>query len=367
MKAKAKNILLVSTEFPPQPGGIGNHALNLAKSLQDSGYAISVITDHRSFNIKTALDFDAKLNFFVHRVKRKRFRGFMYIKRLLLLFQYIKSADVVIASGKFSLWIVAFSSLWYRKKFLAVVHGSEVNISHKFFNKLTAKSLKRFEKLIAVSNFTKKLVCKINSNVVVIPNGFDPDKWKHIKTEKEGLKGSPKLITVGNVTERKGQLNVIKQLPALLKVYPDLHYYCIGLPTQKEEFMAVAKSLKVANHVHFLGNVSNAKLKYCLLASDVFVMLSSETKTGDVEGFGIAILEANSLGIPSIGAKNCGIEDAVNVDKSGVLITVNQTQEFIDAINKIQSNYASYSADAKEWAAMHNWQIIIKKYIKEIN
>ena len=33
---KKKNILIFSSEFPPGPGGIGNHAFNLAKGLSKS-------------------------------------------------------------------------------------------------------------------------------------------------------------------------------------------------------------------------------------------------------------------------------------------------------------------------------------------
>ena len=29
----------------------------------------------------------------------------------------------IIASGKFSLWIVAFSSLFFKKQFIAIIHG----------------------------------------------------------------------------------------------------------------------------------------------------------------------------------------------------------------------------------------------------
>ena len=37
------------------------------------------------------------------------------------------------------------------------------------------------------------------------------------------------------------------------------------------------------------------------MKSDIFIMMSEMTESGDVEGFGIAIIEANSLGLPSIG------------------------------------------------------------------
>lgn len=367
MKDKSKNILLVTSEFPPQPGGIGNHALNLAKYLSKSGYRLSVITDTRSKANQIEIDFDASLDFAVHRVKLQQFRIRMYFERIWLLFKFIKNANIIIASGKFSLWIVAFASIWYKRKYLAVIHGSEVNFPGKLIKVVTNFSLNRFSKIIAVSRFTQGLI-KVNcENVVVIPNGFDVNQWNVKTTKKEDLIGTPKLITVGNVTKRKGQQNVIKQLPELLKIYPEMHYYCVGLPTEKDAFLEEAKALKVNKHVHFLGSVSSAKLKSLLLSSDIFVMLSSKTNSGDVEGFGIALLEANYLGIPCIGATNCGIEDAIKNEVSGRLIAVNDTTAFASAIKNILENYSCYSKNAREWAMSHTWEIIIKQYIQQIN
>ena len=48
---------------------------------------------------------------------------------------------------------------------------------------------------------------------------------------------APQLITVGNLTQRKGQHNMINALPELLKKYPDLHYHCVGIPTEIEQYV----------------------------------------------------------------------------------------------------------------------------------
>jgi phosphatidylinositol alpha-1,6-mannosyltransferase len=92
-------------------------------------------------------------------------------------------------------------------------------------------------------------------------------------------------------------------------------------------------------------------------------MLSTETVTGDVEGFGIAILEANAMGIPAIGAKGCGIEDAINPGKSGLLIAVDDTVAFIDGITEILQHRTAFKKEASEWAKRHDWSHVIKHYI----
>lgn len=366
MKTNQKHILIVTSEFPPLPGGIGNHAYNLALQLQHRGFNVSVITDQRSKIEDEPFDSNLKLNVF--RISITTPRWFMYIKRLHLLLQHIKHVDIVIASGKFSLWMVALSSLFYKRQFIAVIHGSEVNFSNRLLRVSINVALRQFTKVIAVSNYTKELITHLNLNkVVVIPNGFSVSDWDHNEANVADLKGSPKLITVGNVTERKGQLNVIKQLPKLIKIYPNLHYHCVGLETQKKEFLAVAKTLKVEKHITFYGRVKHEQLKAYLQVSDVFVMLSGVTKTGDVEGFGIALLEANYLGLPAIGTVNCGIEDAISNNKSGLLIDYNDGEAFLEALAEILSRKLEFSKAAKLWALQHRWTIIIEKYLEVIN
>ncbi len=368
MRTKDKHILIVTSEFPPQPGGIGSHAYNLTKNLCLNGFEVDVITDYRSFSGEEERHFDNNLNFKIHRITRTKLRLVMYLKRIIFLFKLIRNSGVVIASGKYSLWIVAFSSLFYKRKFIAVIHGTEVNFNHKLLKISIDRSLKRFSKIIAVSNYTKSLIAPvIQKKVVVIPNGIDVSKWDALNNGKLELKGYPKIITVGNITERKGQLNVIKHVPELIKVYSQLHYHCVGIPTKKVKFLKAATGLKVDSYITFHGRVSDEKLQQLVQSCDVFVMLSSPTTSGDVEGYGIAIIEANYLGLPSIGARDCGIEDAISNNKSGILIPYNDSSAFLNALNEVLSEYENYRFEAKQWALQHTWDLIIKHYIKALN
>ncbi len=364
MSTKQKHIVIVSSEFPPQPGGIGNHAFNLASYLSKEHYRVSVIADQRSINGDEERDFDAKQMFNVFRIKRYNMRFIMYVKRILLTHKTIKKADYVIATGKFSLWNIAALSYVHKIKTLAVIHGTEVNFKSVLLRRSIDFALKKIQHIVAVSSYTKALISHLDLDTTVIPNGIDTNEWNAEGIAKAELKGTPILTTVGRVSSRKGQLNVIKQLPDLVKVFPEIHYHCVGIPTEADDFINIAKQLNVEHHITFHGSVAQNELKAMLLGTDIFVMLSSESKTGDVEGFGIAILEANVLGIPSIGSKGCGIEDAIEDQKSGILIDLNNSEAFINAIKVINNNRIAFQTEAKQWAKQHDWSTIIKQYIK---
>ncbi|PYE82124.1 phosphatidylinositol alpha-1,6-mannosyltransferase [Winogradskyella epiphytica] len=356
-----KNILIVTSEFPPQPGGIGNHAYNLALYLAENDYAVTVIADQRDVDATEERRFDGSLPFRVKRISMRSLRFLMYIQRIITTFKEFRNTDVVIATGKFSLWNVAFGSLCFKRKTMAVIHGTEVNFKSAWLKRSIDLSLQRFDQIVAVSHYTKSLVSHLNKDVQVIPNGISISDWK-LPQSRTKLKGSPVLTTVGRVSSRKGQLNVIQQLPELLKHFPELHYHCVGIPTEADDFMVIAQSLGVEDYITFHGSVSEERLKQVLQATDIFVMLSSESRSGDVEGFGIAILEANAMGVPAIGSKGCGIEDAVLDGASGFLISNESDIEFKNAINRIMASPINFKQEALKWANQHSWSTIIKRY-----
>ena len=359
-------IFIVTSEFPPFPGGIGSHAYNLALELSKREYEVTVMADYRSNEIQKEVDFDQKLPFKMIRISRYKNLNKTYLQRIKKFKKFIntESPNIVIASGKFPLWLVGLTSLKGFDK-IAVIHGSEVNLNSKISKKLINISLKRFNKVVAVSNYTKSLVEYLRlKKIKVIPNGFNNENFSIIGNSNIKLNGNPSLITIGNVSERKGQHNVIEKLPDLIKKFPKIHYHMVGIPSEQKKIEELALKIGVEKSITFHGMVKQKVLNKILNKSDIFVMLSSQTSSGDVEGFGIALIEANFIGIPTIGSLGCGIEDAIYHNKSGILIDAENSKEFINAIEKILKDYSFFKNNAKNWASNHTWKKITSQYIK---
>ncbi|MFY7741091.1 MAG: glycosyltransferase family 4 protein [Flavobacterium sp.] len=356
-----KKVVIISSEFPPLPGGIGNHAFFLSKYLNKNEYQVSVISDYRSPDDDSA--FDQKQTFSVIRIKRN---WLTYFNRIFNSYLVSKQSQIIISSGKFSLWIGALLSIFLnKKKFIGILHGSELRAGGFVSQSLTKWSLSKFNSLIAVSEFTKQKALEINNqlSVKVINNGIEIDETNFSKNYTDK---NINLVTVGNLTFRKGQQNIIKALPLLITKYPKIQYHCIGIPAEKDYFLQLAKELNVLPHITFHGALSEDKKNAILAKSTIFCMLSSVLKNGDVEGFGIAILEANLLGIPAIGSNNSGIVDAIHQKYSGLLIDPNDANQFLLAIDDILCNYDEYSKNAKNWAKKFDWNQIILNYIDSI-
>ncbi len=370
MKASVK-ILIVSSEYPPGPGGIGNHAYSMSKALRDLGFQIFVVTDADFAKKEDVISFDQNnADLHITRVWRQGVKT--YLRRIELVKHVLKEEeiDVVIFSGKFSLWIGGILSIARRKyKSLAVLHGSEVRLSQPVLRAFTNWSMKRIHYLVPVSDFTYSLLTsKLQKKPYqIIENGIDLQEMamlnKQPVVDKETFFGTPSLLTVGNVTLRKGQHRVIKALPELIKKYPGLHYHVVGLPSKKEEFLQLAKSLSVEKYVTFHGRLAKREdLSTAYNSTDCFIILSENQPDGDVEGFGIVILEANYFGLPAIGAKGCGIADAIKEGYNGYLVDGDHSLEISNALSKVLKEHHHLSTHSQQWSNEHDWLNIGRKY-----
>ena len=371
-----EKILIVTTEFPPGPGGIGNHAHSLTKSLAKRGYNVFVVTnaDYAGEEEINLFDSSQDENIFIKRVLRSGIK--MYFQRFMSVVEIIKSENVktVLLSGKFSLWVGGLLKLLgYKVKTIAVLHGFEVKLGNKFFKRVTDYSISKADFLMPVSQFTYSLLTKElqQKPYRIVENGIDLQEMKGLDVNEKNtieLKGSPALLTVGNVTPRKGQHRVIKAMPEIVKRFPDVHYHIVGLPTHKDEFYMLAKSLGVQKNITFHGRLpERSDLATVYKKADCFVILSENQPSGDVEGFGIVILEANYFGLPAVVAKGCGIEDAISNGYNGYLVDGDDAVAISHKIEMIIDNRHKLSENSVKWAESHSWDTIVDKYIEEIS
>jgi phosphatidylinositol alpha-1,6-mannosyltransferase len=178
----------------------------------------------------------------------------------------------------------------------------------------------------------------------VITNGADAAKFRIINPQEAmefkagaGLNQKRILLTVGNVSDRKGQDVVIRALPGIITQVPDAHYFMAGLPTKEKEFGRLAHQLGVASHVHFLGPVDDARLVGLLNCCDVFVMMSRHT-VDEFEGFGIAVVEAALCGKPAVVSQDSGLSEAIDDGVTGLSVPEGDERATAEAIISLLQN-----------------------------
>ncbi len=373
-----KRILLVTSEFPPGPGGIGHHAYCLAKEL-NKGYSVVVLTNGDYVSRQKLLQFDNSQDFIIHRFKRLG-----RLTQLLRIISFLKilfseRPQKIIYSGLFPIWMVNLGKtfLFPNTKHMVIVHGHEPIFGGAYQKKLTALSLKKFDNILPVSKFSQQNTLKAIGHlhsinfIKVIPNGLDLEELSTWKTKRLLHKsnllkmdlGFPKLLTVGHTSPRKGQQNVIRALPEILKKHPETQYYIVGRDVNNTYLKQLAKELGVESRVVFIPPVENHfDLSYYYENADILMLLSENQKNGDVEGFGIVALEANYFGLPVIGARGCGIEDAINHGYNGFLVDNQDSGDVAEKTAQAVLNIEHLGIQSKKWVLNFDWEIIGRVY-----
>jgi len=370
---KIKKILFISTEFPPGPGGIGNHAWNLAKNL-NTQVDVDVLTVSDYADKIECKSFDKIEKFKITRFKRISFSSFTYIYRIIKLILTINQNNYshCILSGFFSLIVTPIICIINKDIIkVGVLHGSELIQKTIIPQIILNNALKKLDVIISVSNFTNQLIpieISQNQKRIIIPNGVDKNllTLKSDRINPIKLEGYPCLLTVGSITNRKGQINLIKAIPEIIIKYPNAHYHCVGLPIEKEELILEMNKQKVKKYVTLHGAIAYDQLSNIYKQADILVMLSGNKNESCVEGFGIAILEANLFGVPALGSKNTGIEDAIVHNKTGLLTDPYSIEEILNGINLLLQKRVEFSTNAYKWALEHSWSNISNQYLKAI-
>jgi glycosyltransferase involved in cell wall biosynthesis len=104
---------------------------------------------------------------------------------------------------------------------------------------------------------------------------------------------------------------------------PEAQAVIIGSLTSEPDYVAqvqaAIRDLGLEGAVHLRGHVPEADLRAAYAQADVFA-LPSLNQGWKFEGYGIVYLEAGAAGLPVIGTRDCGAEDAIEDGVTGLLI-----------------------------------------------
>jgi len=361
------NVLIITTFYPPAKGGIQTYTYQIAKNLKNLGNEVTVF----------AISSDGIKKIFSS-PSLKVYKG---NKKSSLLNIFSPYDAIVVTSWFPSAIMGVFLSFFHSSKLYISAHGNELLYPEK--SSIMKRSMKfcfdKANKIFAVSTYTKKLLVKKGmdeSKIVVVPNGTDPKRFNpdvdfYDLVERYNLRDKKIIFSVSRLVERKNFGIVIEIMPEILKDVPDAVYIIGGTGPMRENWEKMAEEKGVKDKVLFVGYISDDELPKYYAMCDVFVMPSMELEErGEVEGFGIAFLEANACGKPVVGGRSGGIEDAIINGETGFLVNPNSRKEIKETILKILKNLSiakSMGKKGRERVEKElNWSNITKKLLKEI-
>jgi len=361
--------VVITRNFPPDIGGMQSLMEGLSKGLTNHG-PVKVFADE----YPNGKDYDQSSNLKIQRVGG--FKIFRKFRKAYAANEYLKNNKVraIFFDHWKSIEHIENRHLNNYTNF-CLIHSKEIN--HPVGSSLNTRMNRAFKKakfIIANSKYTKELGVNMGleqNKIHIIHPGtnYPVPVDEESATKAKDIFGSafPKIITVARLDKRKSHQNVMMTIKNLIPTYPDIKYICVGDGDEKKNLEDLIKQLDIQNQVMFLPKV-NENLKVALLDKcDLFLMPSVIYKKS-VEGFGISFIEAGSYGKASIGGKDGGQADAIEVGKTGFLCDGNDLNSIYETILKFFQNdqYKVLGLQAKEFSKKFKWEKIIKQYLKLI-
>jgi len=162
-----------------------------------------------------------------------------------------------------------------------------------------------------------------------IYHGLDLHGYEPVR---DGTGGVPSLISVGQLTERKG-LPFLLDACAIL-VERGIRFTCaiVGDGPDRAVLERRRDDLGLAEHVRFLGALPHDEVIARYAEAAVFVLPCVMAKDGGRDGIPNVILEAMAMALPVVSTRHSGIPEAVQEGVTGLLVEPEDAPSLADAI-----------------------------------
>jgi glycosyltransferase involved in cell wall biosynthesis len=163
------------------------------------------------------------------------------------------------------------------------------------------------------------------NRIDLIPCGYDEAMSNRIVAERDQqIAPAPDLVVVSRLVEYKRVDVVIRAVAGLVAVVPGVRLRIVGQGPQRSSLERLAKSLGIGDRVTFDGFVEHHEDVLCLIARSRCLVSASE-----VEGFGIVLVEAMSVGTPVVVSDIPAYREVTAGGTSGALFPPGKVEDLV--------------------------------------
>lgn len=348
-------LLMICPDYKPNLGGEAELAYRVSLGLEEWGHELAVLAGRASGPVPEDAALEGPT---IRRLPLDAFeplstiRGWLRwpgamlgVLRELRRALSARSPDLCFVTT-YMTWIY-LGLRWFRAPYVLFLHGEDVTWMHArggISLKLFLSACRGARWLFFNSEYSRQVLIESLPSAVTkscaAGCGVDPTtEWTTARRDEAraalGWGDEPVVFTVSKLILRKGLGVVVRALPRITGRHPDCRYVVAGEGPEREALLAIAEATGVSERLRLMGRVSEELKQRLFAASDVYVMPSYPGEDGEVEGFGIAFLEANLHGLPAVGTTCGGIPEAVVDGETGILVEPRRPDQVAEAVCRL--------------------------------
>ncbi|MEX0890504.1 MAG: glycosyltransferase family 4 protein [Balneolaceae bacterium] len=285
--------------------------------------------------------------------------------------------DVILFSSMVTAIVAPFLSRKVDTPMIAINHGQDVTLPLWIYQKYLPVVFRHLSGVISVSEATRRESIKRGmapEKGIALPNGLDParsvnlpaaDVSRRVLAEQFGIDSDPArplILTVGRQVKRKGHAWFIREVMPLLA--EEVEYLIVGDGPEYGVIQQQIEDSGFGSRVFLTGRQPDEILQMAYSAANLFVMPNIPVE-GDMEGFGIVLLEANQAGVPAVASDLEGIRDVITQGVNGYRVPYGDAEAFAEKVKYVLSHEReSLSVSAKEHVLeQFSWNRVVREYV----
>ena len=314
-KSTETPLLIVSRKWPPAVGGMEFYAKELAVGLQTHYKIETLVLPGRQDGTPPSL-----ISYVLF-----LFRAMVFCLLHGRRYRRVIFTDLILFPAALCHWLIAPKAVR-----IVIVYGLDLvffrrpgflPLLYKTYFAFFRLSQKIFTRVISISSYTEKIASREHIRRVTTINPALPKRRLTIESQEQrdrphwmDFKGKT-ILYFGRLVPRKGALWFAQSVLPQIKL--DVQFLVVGRQDESDYCL----NLQQCNRTHCLGGLDDETLQHLIQLADIVVMPNSaNSELIDVEGFGLAAIEATSLGALLIASRTQGLADAVIDGVTGRLV-----------------------------------------------
>lgn len=359
----SKKIVILTNNTRPNSGW-GRYSSEIIDQLKSPELSIIVLSEKSDSEPRYTYE---------HQILLPQNSAISFLNNVKNIKKYSRGADIIHAFDGWPYSVYAFLALVGTKKKLLINAVGTYSIVPRFSPKglLMKLAYKSAKQIFAISNYTARKVKEavpmakvdvVHLGLTKVPK-LSEEEISMFKEKFGTIKAYPSVLTVGSVKPRKGQLDTLKAIHILKNEFPQIKYRIVGR-IEVEDYANQIRRYAEENSldVDLITSASSEKeLSFFYRTSDIFA-LNSRNDGDHFEGFGLVLIEAASAGLPVVGSKDCGIEDAIEAGFNGYHTEQGNPEDIADKIKRVLEEKEILVKNAVEFSKRFDWEETASSY-----
>jgi phosphatidylinositol alpha-1,6-mannosyltransferase len=268
----------------------------------------------------------------------------------------------------------------------AIPLGLDVTLPNPAYQRFVPSVFRALDVLLPISRATADECVARGADparIQVVPCGAEPDRFPEVEDRsatrralldelvRAGERPIPPdalfLLSIGRHQERKGFHWFVNEV--MPRLPDDVIYLLGGSGPMTPAIREGVRRHGLGDRVRVLGRVTESMLTTLYRGADLFIMPNVPVP-GDMEGFGVVMLEAGLSGLPVLAADLEGIRDVIRPGENGLLLPAADPDPWIAAISDVRQDSpgrSAASARARAYTLDHfGWDSIARQLVGEL-